>query len=119
MQLESMVLVGIGGFVGANARYLLALLVNALVGTRFPWSTLLINVSGSLLLGFFVARFSRDLPEGTRLLVATGFFGAYTTFSTYSVESASLLREATATALVYIVATNALCLGAALIGTRL
>lgn len=110
--------VGVGGFIGANARYLLATWIISL-GLKFPLATLAINVSGSLILGAFLTWFSAraQLPDSLRLLVATGFCGAYTTFSTYAYESMMLLRGGDLiTAIANIVLTNALCLFASLIG---
>ncbi|MCC6485037.1 MAG: fluoride efflux transporter CrcB [Armatimonadetes bacterium] len=86
--------VGFGGFLGANARYWLGGWVAGRLGAQFPYSTLIINVSGSFLLGLFVTLFGffswRPQSQWT---VAIGFLGAYTTFSTYELESLTLLRE--------------------------
>ena len=92
--------VGLGGFIGANARYLVGYWAAQRYGTAFPWGTFLINVSGSFILGLFTTlvteRFSA--PPQLRLLIAIGFVGAYTTFSTFEYEtlqlagSGSLLR---------------------------
>lgn len=87
--------VGLGGFLGAIARYLLSGWVAARWGTIFPWGTFVINVSGSFILGFFLA-FAQDRPwlhPQTRLLFAVGFVGAYTTFSTYTYESIRLMMD--------------------------
>src|SRR5918992_1090723 len=87
--------VSLGGVLGANARYLVGLYVAERLGTAFPYGTLLINVSGSLVIGFFLTlaaeRFSVD--PLWRLFFATGFLGAYTTFSSYTFEAAQLMRE--------------------------
>jgi CrcB protein len=88
-------LIGIGGFLGANARYLVAGWITERLGGSFPYGTLIINVSGSFMLGFFMEFISDHLfvhPHG-RLFFATGFLGAYTTFSTFSFESLALLQE--------------------------
>jgi len=84
-----------GAVLGANARYAVGLWAAGRWGPAFPWGTLIINVTGSLLLGFYLTlvteRFSGR--AATRLLVATGFCGAYTTFSTFSYEAVTLLQR--------------------------
>ena len=80
---------------GANARYVVANWASQRLGADFPYGTLIINVSGSFLLGFFMA-FALDrafLHPNYRLFVATGFCGAYTTFSTFTYESLRLLQD--------------------------
>jgi fluoride exporter len=119
---DKLLLVGFGGFIGANARYLLATWITGAVGTKLPLATLVINISGSFLLGLFLAWFTAkaNLSDQARLIFATGFCGAYTTFSTFAYESVTLLRgNELGLALLYIIGTNALCLLAALIGILL
>lgn len=84
--------VGLGGFLGANARYWLGGWVAQRYGTEFPWGTVAINVSGSFVLGFFMALVTERFSAAphVRLLVAIGFVGAYTTFSTFEYESFAL-----------------------------
>ena len=101
------VLLMLGGGVGANARYWLGALVRALHGTTaFPWATFAINVSGSVVLGFVAALFLRHPDESRRvwyLLLGTGFCGGFTTFSAFSLETLELMQDArpwTATAYV-------------------
>ena len=84
--------VAIGGALGAAARYGVAILVARFWAGAFPLATFLINVSGSFILGFF-ATFAVEkstLDPLWRLLVATGFVGAYTTFSTFEYETQAL-----------------------------
>lgn len=85
--------VGVAGFAGAVSRYLVGMLFDRLVGRAFPVGTLVINVSGSFLLGWFLATVGHRMPvpETVRLAVAVGFLGAYTTFSTFAYESDALL----------------------------
>jgi fluoride exporter len=87
--------VGLGGFLGANARYLLGGWVAARWGAAFPWGTFAANITGSFILGFFLS-FAQDRPwvaPSARLLFAVGFVGAYTTFSTFTYESFRLLQD--------------------------
>ena len=89
-------LVGIGGFLGANARFLLARWADALLETRFPLGTFLINVSGSFLLGIVGTVVARRLvpnSDAVRLALAVGFLGAFTTFSTFEFETHALLDD--------------------------
>jgi CrcB protein len=94
--MKTLLLVGAGGFAGAVARYLMSGWVYGLVGTRLPYGTLAVNVAGSLLLGVVATlgagRLGLVTPE-IRALVAIGFLGAFTTFSTFSLESFRLLEE--------------------------
>jgi CrcB protein len=87
--------VGLGGFLGANARYLLALFVGYRWPSAFPLGTFIINVTGSFILGFFMAFASTRswLHPNARLMFAVGFVGAYTTFSTFSYETIRLIQN--------------------------
>lgn len=87
--------VTLGGAVGTGARYLLTLFIQQRAGPGFPVATLLINVTGSILLGFLMRYALESTTAGpeVRLLLTTGFCGAYTTFSTYSYETARLVED--------------------------
>ena len=89
-------LVGLGGFIGANARFVVARLVGALVDTRFPLGTFAINVSGSFLLGVLGALATQKVTpnsESMRLALGVGFLGAFTTFSTFEFETHALIDD--------------------------
>lgn len=89
-------LVGLGGFVGANARYVLARVIGTAVASRFPLGTLVINVTGSFLLGVLgtiVAAKLTPQSESLRLALGVGFLGAYTTFSTFEFETHALVED--------------------------
>jgi CrcB protein len=89
------VIVAIGGAAGAVARYAVTLLVAIFWKRDFPLATLLINVSGSFILGLF-ATFAAErsiIDPAWRLLIATGFVGAYTTFSTFEYETQRLAES--------------------------
>ena len=91
----TLVFVGAGGFFGAISRYLVDGWVSAATGGSFPWGTFVINVSGSFLLGLlFAASVERGiLPADIRAPVLTGFIGAYTTFSTLTLETWRLIES--------------------------
>jgi CrcB protein len=89
-------LVGLGGFIGANARFVVARLVGTLFETRFPLGTFVINISGSFLLGVLGAVVTQKVmpsSESMRLALGVGFLGAYTTFSTFEFETHALLED--------------------------
>jgi len=83
------------GALGAMARFLVASLCGSYFKTDFPVGTLIINLTGSFFLGWFLTAASGRLTISPtlRLAIGTGFVGAYTTFSTYMFESASLLKN--------------------------
>lgn len=88
--------ISLGAVVGALSRYYITLWFANRFGTAFPYGTFFINVTGCLAMGFFITlafeRVSAVAPE-VRLMVATGFLGAYTTFSTYGLETNVLWRD--------------------------
>jgi CrcB protein len=87
-------LVLLGGAIGAPLRYLTDLLLQARHDSVLPWGTFTVNIVGSVILGAAAAAaVSTDLPTWVLPLVATGFCGALTTFSTFSYESVRLLEE--------------------------
>lgn len=88
-------LVGVGGFAGAVARYVLDRRITQLTGGTLPWGTFLINVSGSLLVGILFALIVERaaLAPTLRAPLMIGFVGAYTTFSTLALESWRLIED--------------------------
>jgi fluoride exporter len=88
-------LIGMGGFLGCNARYLLGGWIADRYGTSFPYGTMVINVSGSFAIGFFLVLISERfiVHPNWRLFVAIGFLGGYTTFSTFSFETFALIQQ--------------------------
>jgi CrcB protein len=104
-------LMAVAGGLGAGTRYALDLWVRPRVSRRLPWSTLLINVTGSFALGLLVGLGAGD---DARTIIGTGFLGGYTTFSTASVETVHLaLDRRYAAAAVSAVAMLALSVAAA------
>lgn len=110
--------VAAGGCLGAPARYGMALLVPT-PPHGFPWSTFIINVSGALLLGMVVVLLLERFPPTryARAFFGTGFLGAYTTFSTYMVETVLLARDGyVARATAYVLSSLVVGLFAAWLG---
>ena len=90
----NVLLVAVGGAIGAAVRYLIGAWVMAHLGPDFPWGTFIINVSGSFLIGVVLALVQGGvLPSGARLFVAVGILGGYTTFSTYGYETMGLISD--------------------------
>jgi CrcB protein len=121
-KLETIIFIGIGGFIGANARYLISTWVAGRFGAVFPWGTLLINFTGSCLVAVFMAWAGNRtaVDPRVRLLIAVGFFGAYTTFSTFANESVALLNTGNwVGAAGNVLVTNSVCIVGAILGLAL
>ena len=87
------VALSIGGALGVNARYFLAVGIDRLVGNRFPWATFAINVTGAFALGLLSTLMAKYGPHhAARLFALVGFLGGYTTFSTFALESHKLVE---------------------------
>ena len=83
----------LGGVLGALSRYLLGSWLAVAAGSGFPWATLLINLSGSILLGFLLRSFPAwGTSPDARALLTVGFCGSFTTFSTFAFETVSLAQ---------------------------
>jgi fluoride exporter len=86
--------VGIGGFLGAIARYVVAVYIAGRYGVRFPYGTFVINMSGCFLIGFIVTLLARTTAsQYWRYLIPIGFIGAYTTFSTFEYETLRAVQD--------------------------
>jgi CrcB protein len=115
------VLVGLAGALGAVCRYILGRFVAERVNRKFPLGTFCINLSGSFVIGLLFALTSRKLVSSTlQVILATGFLGGYTTFSTMSWESMQLVRGgSTRGGLLYLGGSMLLGLLAATLGLML
>ncbi|MCR6516077.1 MAG: fluoride efflux transporter CrcB [Clostridium sp.] len=96
MQKFSLILlVGVGGFIGASLRYLISINAARIFGAEFPYGTLIANILGAIVIGF-VMRLSLDttlISGNTKLFLTTGMMGGLTTFSTFSYETVSMISE--------------------------
>lgn len=121
--MRNLLLVGAGGFLGSVVRYKMSgLVLHASGAARFPLATLVVNVTGCLLIGLLagLAESANTLSPAARLFLLTGFLGGYTTFSAFAYETYALGREqAFASAALNIGAQVALGLLAVLAGHRL
>ena len=114
--------VGLGGFLGANARYALGSWVVNRLGPGFPFHTLLINVTGSLAIGVLLVLLTERIvvDPAWRLLLVVGFLGGYTTFSSYTFEALVLAEQGEwAEAVGYVLGNNGLGLAAVYLGAVL
>ena len=109
--------VGAGGFLGAISRFFLSTGVQRFTGTAFPYGTLAVNVVGSFLIGFLFLYFEHTISPNQKALLITGFLGALTTFSTFSLETVLMLQNQLYMKALANVSLNAiLCVSATMIG---
>jgi len=114
--------VAIGGAIGAAARYGVNVWSGRLLGTSFPWHTLIVNVLGCLIMGMLVEVLARKVSVSldARAFLTTGILGGFTTFSAFSLDFALLVeRKAYVAAAGYGVASVVLSLGAVFVGLAL
>ena len=92
--MQKYLLIALGGALGSIARYWVGAMVINRFGTRFPWGTLIINLTACLVIGFSVTFLAQRTGMGLawRYLVPIGFVGAYSTFSTYEWETLTLIK---------------------------
>ncbi|SES81667.1 CrcB protein [Nitrosomonas marina] len=114
--------IGAGGALGAISRYGVSLTAAHLFGHHFPWGTLTVNISGSFIMGLLIALFAHfwQPPEVLRLFFVTGFLGGFTTFSTFSLDIATLYERGNlVTAFMYGSSSVVLSIGALFAGMAL
>lgn len=114
--------IALGGALGSIARFWIGSEVGSRMGIKFPYGTLIVNISACLIIGFSVTYLGRraDLSPAWRYLIPIGFVGAYSTFSTYEWETLSTLRSgAFFLAVLYAVGSLALGLVAVWAGSML
>lgn len=112
----SLLIVGVGSFIGGAIRYLLSLFMKNLCGQGFPWGTLSVNLLGCFLFGIVFAIFSKSSSTDSTLylLLTTGICGGFTTFSTFANESIQMLQHGNIFGFIAYVATSVIA-GLALI----
>lgn len=118
--MQKYLLIALGGALGSMARYWVGVTVASRLGARFPYATLVVNLSACVVIGFALPFLGRraGLSNDWFYLLPVGFVGAYSTFSTYEWESFSLMRDgAFAAAAVYAVGSLLLGLAAVWCGT--
>lgn len=108
--MKSLLIVALGGALGACCRYLIGLWIKPIDPTIFPWNTFLVNISGCFIIGIIWSYFSHyNGPSAIELFLTTGFLGGFTTFSGFGAETYLLLKnQSFKTAFQYIVGTNLL-----------
>lgn len=120
--MQNILLVALGGAIGSVARHLTGTLSLRLFGPGFPWATLAVNVVGSFAIGFLIELIARRLNASMelRLFIVTGILGGFTTFSSFSLDVASLYeRGDLMLAFAYLAATIIIGLGAVFAGLAL
>ena len=120
--MNDILVISIGAILGANARWIISRSAARVLGPVFPYGTLMINVSGSFIVGFFVIWATERvlLDPRWRLLVVVGFCGAFTTFSSFAFETMAYFEQGQWLLMATnIVSNNLLCLSAALAGMAL
>ncbi len=93
MNFSLLMYIGFGGFLGAISRFLLSNFVQRQFNVLFPIGTLSVNVLGSFIIGFMAMFFQNMIEPQYKALVMTGFLGALTTFSTFSLENVNMLQD--------------------------
>ena len=118
--MTNLLLVALGGAIGASLRHMSGSAIMRLAGPAFPYGTLLVNIVGSLLMGLFIAwlvKRSGGSSNELRLFFATGVLGGFTTFSAFSLDVANLIESGNmASAITYVLASVLICVAAVFIG---
>ena len=120
--MKNFLVISVAAVIGANLRFFLSRLAAKEFGPVFPYGTLIINILGSFIVGFFVIWTSERvlLEPRWRLLVVVGFCGSFTTFSSYAFETMSYFEQGQwGLLLTNVLSNNLLCLGGALAGMAL
>jgi CrcB protein len=120
--LQTVLLISVGAIIGANLRYFVAQYVARLIPSSFPLGTLVINITASFVLGFFLIWTSERVLADPRwrLFIAVGFCATYSTYSSFAFETFALFEKSQiALAALNILGTNVVCLIAVMLGAML
>lgn len=120
--MQTMAAVAAGGAVGAVARYVVSSAALKILGGAFPYGTLLVNVLGCFLMGVLIETVALkiQIPKEMQSLLSTGFLGAFTTFSTFSLDAVTLFeRQAYAACAAYVLSSFILSIAALVVGLLL
>lgn len=119
IHLQNAFWVGLGGMIGCISRYFVSLWMHLLLGMKFPWGTLVVNIIGCLVVGMlmYVIEDRHELPTAVRLFLITGILGGFTTFSAFGLETLELIRAARyPAAAFYVIASIGFGLAAIVVG---
>ncbi|MCP4185421.1 MAG: fluoride efflux transporter CrcB [Hyphomicrobiales bacterium] len=117
--MNHLLLVSLGGAIGAGLRFMVGNVAIRFFGVSFPWATLIVNVAGSLLMGILIGVLVRrtGTPNEVRIFLATGLLGGFTTFSAFSLDAINLWQRGESTiAAGYVLASVILSLFALFVG---
>ena len=120
--MQTVLLISVGAIIGANLRYFVAQYVAKLIPSSFPYGTLIINISASFILGFFLVWTSERVLADPRwrMLVAVGFCATYSTYSSYAFETFALFEKGLfSLAALNFFLTNVVCFIAVVLGAAL
>ncbi len=119
---KNVLLVGLGGGLGSVLRYISSVVINKNFDSKFPFATLIVNISGSLLIGIVLGFLQKNNMGDTdwKYILAIGFCGGFTTFSAFAWENANLINNSfTALSLAYVLISIASCIAAVFAGVWL
>ena len=101
--------IGIGAVLGAWSRYGVSLLLQRFIIADFPWATFVVNVLGSFGIGFLLPYLAKNATVNIKLFAITGYLGAFTTFSTFSIEALQLFQKEKSDVAFYYIGFSVLC----------